>query len=81
MWARKIWYHVWLGLWRDAGALGRALLDAPAFLLNDPYYPHKLLHALLGTWSWQFAVPTHPLLAAGDTPPAMHLWLTFSAET
>jgi cyclopropane fatty-acyl-phospholipid synthase-like methyltransferase len=76
IWARKIWYNVYAGLVRDPGALLAALADVPVFALNDPYYLHKLLHLLFGTWSWQFSVPSNPLLARADTPPTVHLWMT-----
>jgi cyclopropane fatty-acyl-phospholipid synthase-like methyltransferase len=75
IWARKIWYNVYAGLaeWRTAL---RALADVPVFALNDPYYLHKLLHCAMSTWAWQFDTPTTPLLAAADTPPTVHLWMT-----
>jgi cyclopropane fatty-acyl-phospholipid synthase-like methyltransferase len=76
IWARKIWYHVYLGLAKDPKALLATVADVPVFALNDPYYLHKVLHLMFGTWSWQFSVPKNPLLAAGDTPPTLHVWMT-----
>lgn len=80
IWARKVWYHAWLGCLRDPATLRQVLLDAPVFLCNDPYYIHRLLHCLLGTWSWQFSVPSSPLLAPADDPPALHQWLVYEAQ-
>ena len=76
IWARKIWYNVYAGIVTDWRCALRTLADVPVFALNDPYYVHKLLHCLMSTWSWQFDTPNTPLLAADDTPPTMHLWLT-----
>ena len=76
IWAKKIWYHVYKGLFSDWITMLRASIDAPVFLCNDPYFLHKLWHLWLSTWSWQFDVPNNPLFAAADTPPTLHLWLT-----
>jgi cyclopropane fatty-acyl-phospholipid synthase-like methyltransferase len=76
IWARKIWFNIYAGVATDWRCALRTLVDVPVFMLNDPYYAHKLLHCLLSTWSWQFDTPNSPLLAAADTPPTMHLWLT-----
>ena len=76
IWARKIWWNVLYGL-REPNTLFNASLDIPVFLLNDPYYPHKILHILFQTWSWQFDVPFFPVLSYDDTPPMYHEWLVF----
>ena len=76
IWARKIWYNIYAGIATDWRCALRTLADVPVFALNDPYYAHKLLHCLMSTWSWQFDTPTTPLLAADDTPPTIHLWMT-----
>jgi cyclopropane fatty-acyl-phospholipid synthase-like methyltransferase len=79
IWARKVWYHAYVGLLSDPNTLGRVLVDVPVFLCNDPYYVHRLLHCVLGTWSWQFAVPGSPLFAPAEDPPCRHQWLVYEA--
>lgn len=76
IWARKIWYNVYKGMMTEPMTMLRTIIDIPAFAMNDPYYVHKILHCVMNTWSWQFNVPTNPLLASADTPPVIHLWLT-----
>ena len=79
IWARKIWYNVYFGM-LDFNTIIKILLDFPVFILNDPYYIHKILHLIFGTWSWQFDVPNNPLFAEGDVCPTKHLWLTFELK-
>jgi SAM-dependent methyltransferase len=76
IWARKIWWNVLYGL-REPKTLFNSTVDIPVFLLNDPYYPHKVLHIIFQTWSWQFDVPFFPMLSYDDTPPTYHEWLVF----
>lgn len=76
IWARKIWWNVLYGL-SEPNTFLNAGIDVPVFLLNDPYYPQKILHIIFQTWSWQFDVPFFPMLSYDDTPPTYHEWLVF----
>lgn len=81
IWARKIWFNVFLGL-REPNTLFNAIIDIPVFTLNDPYYPQKVLHILFQTWPFQFDVPYYPWpISYDDTPMTYHQWLVFSGIT
>lgn len=79
IWARKIWWHVLHGL-TEPGAFMQMLRDVPVFLLNDPYYIHKILHIITGAWCWQFEVPYLPMLSEDDTPPFLHQWIVLEKK-
>lgn len=79
IWARKIWWNVLYGL-REPKTFINASIDMPVFLLNDPYYPQKILHIIFQTWSWQFDIPFFPMLSYDDTPPTYHEWLVFEKK-
>lgn len=74
IWARRIWWHVILGL-KDPLTFLKMIVDIPVFVLNDPYFIHKILHILFGTWPWQFEPPYLPMLSYNDTPPMQHQWI------
>jgi cyclopropane fatty-acyl-phospholipid synthase-like methyltransferase len=80
IWARRIWWHVFSGL-SEPETLIRTLIDIPVFLLNDPYYIHKILHLIFGSWPWQFESPYIPLLSMDDTPPFQHQWIVIEKNT
>ena len=57
---------------RERAIIIKCLKRYPLFLINDPYFVHKLLHQLLGSWTWQFT-PPHP--------PNCHQWIVLRKKT
>lgn len=49
----------------------KCLKRYPLFLFNDPYFIHKILHQLFGSWAWQFTPPD---------PPNSQQWIVLEAK-
>lgn len=49
----------------------KCLLMYPIYLLDDPYFLHRIAHQVFASWTWQFTPPA----------PTTHRWLVLARKT